>query len=63
MMGCTVFGVETLARENALNGAVLIAIGVSAGALLVWRERDDPAPLFPVDLLRIRIFGMTAMTA
>lgn len=63
MMGCTVFGVETLARENALNGAALIAVGVSAGALLVWRERDDPAPLFPVDLLRIRIFGMSIATS
>jgi DHA2 family multidrug resistance protein-like MFS transporter len=63
MMGCTVFGAETFARESASLGAVLIATGLGSGALLVWREWGDPAPLFPVDLLRIRIFSMSIGTS
>jgi DHA2 family multidrug resistance protein-like MFS transporter len=63
MMGCTVFGVETLARENGLLGAGLIAAGIASGVLLVRREWGDPAPLFPVDLLKIRIFSMSIVTS
>ncbi len=63
MMGCTVFGAETFARESAGFGLALIASGVGAGVLLVKREWGDPAPLFPVDLLMIRIFGMSIGTS
>jgi DHA2 family multidrug resistance protein-like MFS transporter len=63
MMGCTVFGAETFARESATLGAGLIAMGIAAGVLLVRREWGDPAPLFPVDLLKIRIFGMSIATS
>jgi len=63
MMGCTVFGAETFARESPATGLVLIVAGLSSGALLVWREWGDPAPLFPVDLLKIRIFGMSIATS
>jgi len=63
MMGCTVFGVETFARESGWLGAVLIATGITSGVLLVWREWGDPAPLFPVDLLKIRIFSMSIATS
>jgi DHA2 family multidrug resistance protein-like MFS transporter len=42
---------------------VLIAAGLGSGAVLVWREWGDPAPLFPVDLLRIRIFSMSIATS
>jgi len=63
MMGCTVFGAETFARESSGTGLVLIVAGVSSGALLVRREWGDPAPLFPVDLLKIRIFGMSIATS
>jgi DHA2 family multidrug resistance protein-like MFS transporter len=63
MMGCTVFGAETFARESGLLGAVLIIAGIGAGAWLVKREWGDPAPLFPVDLLKIRIFGMSIGTS
>src|SRR4051812_19949274 len=45
MMGCTVFGAETFARESGAIGSILIACGVGAGALLVRREWGDPAPL------------------
>jgi len=63
MMGCTVFGAETFARESAGIGVVLIFVGVASGALLVWREWGDAAPLFPVDLLKIRIFSMSIGTS
>jgi DHA2 family multidrug resistance protein-like MFS transporter len=63
MMGCTVFGAETFARESGLIGGVLIALGVAAGVWLVRREWGDPAPLFPVDLLKIRIFSMSIATS
>jgi DHA2 family multidrug resistance protein-like MFS transporter len=63
MMGCTVFGAETFARESGAAGIALIAIGIAAGAFLVRREWGDPAPLFPVDLLKIRIFSMSIATS
>jgi len=63
MMGCTVFGAETYARESGALGAALIAAGIAAGIQLVRREWGDPAPLFPVDLLKIRIFGMSIATS
>jgi len=63
MMGCTVFGAETFARESGAIGGLLIACGLGAGVLLVRREWGEPAPLFPVDLLKIRIFSMSIGTS
>ena len=47
------FGAETYARESGALGAALIAAGIAAGVQLVRREWGRPAPLFPVDLLKI----------
>src|SRR3954471_23520013 len=63
MMGCTIFGAETFARANSTVGGALIVIGIASGVLLVWRERGYAAPLFPLDLLRIRIFAMSIATS
>ena len=63
MMGCTVFGAEAFARESGAIGGLLIACGLGAGVLLVRREWGEPAPLFPVDLLKIRIFSMSIGTS
>jgi MFS transporter, DHA2 family, multidrug resistance protein len=63
MMGCTVFGAETFARESAVLGGALVVIGIASGAILVHREWGDPAPLFPVDLLRNRTFSMSIGTS
>lgn len=63
MMGCTVFGAETFARESGAVGVGLIVAGIASGTLLVWREWGIPAPLFPLDLLRIRIFSMSIATS
>ena len=42
---------------------MLIVAGIASGVTLVRREWGDPAPLFPVDLLRIRIFSMSIATS
>jgi DHA2 family multidrug resistance protein-like MFS transporter len=63
MMGCTVFGAETFARESGTLGAILIAGGILSGFLLIRREAGNPAPLFPIDLLRNRIFSMSIGTS
>jgi DHA2 family multidrug resistance protein-like MFS transporter len=63
MMGCTVFGAETFARESWQIGGLLIAVGIGTGVWLVRREWGNPAPLFPVDLLKIRIFSMSIATS
>jgi DHA2 family multidrug resistance protein-like MFS transporter len=63
MMGCVIFGVETLTGAGLAAGMTLIVAGVAAGALLVRREWGDKAPLFPVDLLKIRIFSMSIATS
>jgi DHA2 family multidrug resistance protein-like MFS transporter len=63
MMGCIVFGAESWARGGVSAGLPLILGGIAAGALLVRREWRQPAPLFPLDLLRIRIFSMSIATS
>jgi DHA2 family multidrug resistance protein-like MFS transporter len=63
MMGLTVFGAERLAREGPLLGGALVGAGLISGVLLVRRECGDPRPLFPVDLLKIRIFSMSIATS
>jgi len=59
MMGCIVFGAENYAREGNSVAIGLIAAGVVAGVALVWRERNEPRPLMPVDLLKIPIFSLS----
>jgi len=63
MMGCTVSGAELATRSDGALGAALVAAGVGSGVLLVRREWGDKAPLFPVDLLRNRIFSMSIGTS
>lgn len=63
MMGCTIFGIETATGRHAGLGAALIVVGLGAGFALVRREWGDAAPLFPVDLLKIRIFSMSIATS
>ena len=63
MMGCTIFGIETATGRHGAIGGVLIVIGLVAGFMLVRREWGDSAPLFPVDLLKIRIFSMSIATS
>ena len=41
----------------------MVAGGLIAGAALVWREWGEPAPLMPLDLLRIPIFSLSILTS
>jgi DHA2 family multidrug resistance protein-like MFS transporter len=59
MMGGIIFGAETFARAGSKVGAGLVAGGLVAGAALIRREWRDPAPLMPLDLLRIPIFALS----
>jgi DHA2 family multidrug resistance protein-like MFS transporter len=63
MMGLTVFGAEMFARVGVLLGGALVAIGIVSGFVLVRREWGENRPLFPVDLLKIRIFSMSIGTS
>jgi DHA2 family multidrug resistance protein-like MFS transporter len=63
MMGATVFGAELSARVGAAPGVTLIAMGIISGIALVRREWGEARPLFPVDLLKIRIFSMSIGTS
>lgn len=63
MMGCLVFGAEYFAREGNQLALGLILVGAVAGAILVWREWNDPRPLIPLDLLRIPIFTLSITTS
>ncbi len=63
MMGCVVFGIETASSTSGVIGGALVAVGLASGAALIRREWGDKAPLFPVDLLRIRIFSMSIATS
>jgi len=58
MMGLIVFGAESFTRSSS-SAVAMIAAGIGAGSLLVWRERGDPTPLMPVDLLRIPVFSLS----
>jgi DHA2 family multidrug resistance protein-like MFS transporter len=58
-------GVDTLthgANQGALAAAELV-LGVLAGVALFVRERHEPRPLIPIDLLRIPIFGLSVATS
>ncbi len=58
-----VFGVETLAQDGGMAGVALLVLAVTSGALLVRRERSRPAPLLPIDLLRIPLFSLSIATS
>jgi MFS transporter, DHA2 family, multidrug resistance protein len=62
-VGTLVFGSETLARGERSVGFALLAVAVVAGVLLVRRDRSRPAPLLPLDLLRIPIFSLSLCTS
>ena len=55
-LGVFISGVDTLG-QNAWRGVLMIVFASLAGWLLVRRASSQPAPLVPVDLLRIRQVG------
>jgi MFS transporter, DHA2 family, multidrug resistance protein len=58
-----VFGIETLARGEVNTGVLALLVATVTGTLLLRREWTRPAPLLPVDLLRIPIFSLSIATS
>ncbi|MDB5965502.1 MAG: putative transporter, MFS-type, partial [Polaromonas sp.] len=44
-------------------GVLLLAAGIGVGVFYVRRQLGQPRPLFPVDLLRIRVFALSMCTS
>jgi len=64
LFACLVVGADLIARnDNAVLGAGMLAAAAVFAAVLVKGAWDTPAPLFPVDLLRIRLFGLSIATS
>jgi DHA2 family multidrug resistance protein-like MFS transporter len=62
--GLIISGVDTLTRTAAKSwGAVELALGALAAAMLARREWSRPRPLVPFDLLRDRTFALSVMTS
>ncbi len=59
-----VVGADLISRNaNPLLGAGLLAMAAVFAVVLVRGAWDQPAPLFPVDLIRIRLFGLSLATS
>jgi MFS family permease len=61
--GFLITGAESIAREGLRAGLVKLAVGLAAAAFLIPRELRRPAPLLPLDLMRIPIFGLSILTS
>ena len=63
--GLFFIGTDTLTHGEAPGapGAIEIALGIAAGIALFLRERHDPRPLIPIDLLRIPVFALSTLTS
>jgi DHA2 family multidrug resistance protein-like MFS transporter len=62
--GVGIFAIDSVGHgEPLLTCLIEFGVAASAGALLVYRETHVPAPLLPIDLLRIPIFGLSIATS
>lgn len=62
--GLFIIGVDSFSHGvAALEGALEIALAAVTAFVLVRRQDGVPAPLLPVDLLRIPIFGLSVCTS
>lgn len=62
--GLVMIAVEQFSRgEPPLVAGLLLLGGLLAGALLVRRQIGRPAPLLPVDLMRIPVFALSVLTS
>lgn len=67
-LGADAFGVRREAGGVPTAGSLalafgLLGLGVLVGAVYIYRQWALPAPLFPVDLLRIRVFALSMCTS
>lgn len=69
LLSAATFGLVMTALEQFSHGAPawawggLLAGGILAGVALVRRQSGRPAPLLPVDLLRIPVFSLSVATS
>lgn len=64
LFGFLVLGFETVSHAGAWRAvAVEWIIAAAAGALLWRRQRDHPAPMLAIDLLRAPVFALSALTS
>lgn len=61
--GGLILGAETATRDGILAASPILAGGLVAGVLLVARQLPLPAPLLPIDLLRIPVFRLSMLTS
>ena len=61
--GGVFLGVEGLARGDGLRAGLIALAGLAAGVLLVRRERALPAPMIPIDLMKIRALRLALTTS
>lgn len=68
LLSMATFGLVLLSIDAGAHGALaalpamLAAGGAIAGVLLLRRQRGRESPLFPVDILRTRLFGLSVAT-
>lgn len=69
LLSAGTFGAFSLTAINFSHGETVsfvlapLAMAIVCGTLLIRRLRDDPAPLLPLDLLRIPIFRLSLLTS
>lgn len=61
--GLVVTGVDGLGGEGLLVAVGELAAGLVCGGLLVLQQARQPAPMLPLDLLRIPLFALSAATS
>jgi MFS transporter, DHA2 family, multidrug resistance protein len=65
-LGLNLLGGSSAASSHSappLAGLGLLVIGLAVGAVYVQRQRREATPLFPIDLLRIRLFRLSMLTS
>ncbi len=64
LFGSLVFGADLVSRGDHVGlGCALLAAAAVCAVLVVRRGWDQQAPLFPIDLLRIPLFGLSIATS
>lgn len=64
MFGLIIGGTETAVHgDSPVVSAAIVGVGVLVALLFVRRERGDPKPILPVDLLRSPLFALSTIAA
>jgi DHA2 family multidrug resistance protein-like MFS transporter len=61
--GLVVTGVDGLGGDARGLAGMELAAGLAFAGLLVWQQSRQPAPMLPLDLLRIRLFALSMGTS